>query len=187
MFVRTAPRARPSHAVEASAAARGDALSQTRPARSLAGAWKLAVAERTWSRWDFIFGTQVTLVRMSNDRSLPVEQRRNYTSVLNAAVRIGREEGVATYAPPSLSHKRARQRAHAHFRAAACKTFVVTLLASHLAARGSQRRAPSCRYWRGVFPFAQRAMLVGACQARPSVGRSRMMRRRTAGAMAGSY
>jgi hypothetical protein len=124
------------------------------------------------SRWDFIFGTQVTLVRMSNDRSLPVEQRRNYTSVLNAAVRIGREEGVATYAPPSLSHKRARQRARKHFRAAACKTFVVTLLASHLAARGSQRRAPRAGTGAAFSPLRS-----GPCSSaparpvRPSVGR----------------
>jgi hypothetical protein len=37
---------------------------------------------------------EVTLVRMSNDNSLPKEQRRNYTSIFNAAFRIVREEGM---------------------------------------------------------------------------------------------
>eukprot|EP00301_Raphidiophrys_heterophryoidea_P002364 c11099_g1_i1.p1 GENE.c11099_g1_i1~~c11099_g1_i1.p1 ORF type:complete len:298 (+),score=78.08 c11099_g1_i1:100-993(+) len=40
---------------------------------------------------------EVSLVRMSNDRSLPIEQRRNYTSVVNAATRIVREEGAAAF------------------------------------------------------------------------------------------
>ena len=33
------------------------------------------------------------LVRMQNDPTLPVAQRRNYTSVFNAARRIPKEEG----------------------------------------------------------------------------------------------
>ena len=33
---------------------------------------------------------------MTSDGSLPVEQRRNYSSVFNALARISREEGVRT-------------------------------------------------------------------------------------------
>ncbi|KAA8492550.1 Mitochondrial 2-oxoglutarate/malate carrier protein [Porphyridium purpureum] len=40
---------------------------------------------------------EVSLVRMSNDASLPLDQRRKYTSVLNAATRIVSEEGVSTF------------------------------------------------------------------------------------------
>jgi len=40
---------------------------------------------------------EVSLVRMSNDMALPVGQRRGYRSVVDAAVRIAREEGVATF------------------------------------------------------------------------------------------
>mmetsp|Transcript_8768 Transcript_8768/g.15815 ORF Transcript_8768/g.15815 Transcript_8768/m.15815 type:complete len:323 (+) Transcript_8768:76-1044(+) len=40
---------------------------------------------------------EVSLVRMSNDNGLPAAQRRNYTSVMNAAVRITREEGVSAF------------------------------------------------------------------------------------------
>lgn len=40
---------------------------------------------------------EVSLVRMSNDSSLPVAQRRNYTSVWDAAVRITRDEGITTF------------------------------------------------------------------------------------------
>lgn len=40
---------------------------------------------------------EVTLVRMSNDSSLPAGERRNYTSPLNAAARIAKEEGVAAF------------------------------------------------------------------------------------------
>ena len=40
---------------------------------------------------------EVSLVRMANDNSLPVDQRRNYKSVIDAAIRIGRDEGVAAY------------------------------------------------------------------------------------------
>ena len=58
---------------------------------------------------------EVTLIRMSNDSSLPAAERRNYTSISNAAIRILKEEGVLAF-------------------------------------------------WSGVVPFAQRAMLVGACQ-----------------------
>ena len=39
---------------------------------------------------------EVTLVRMSNDRSLPRAQRRGYRNIADAAVRIAREEGPAT-------------------------------------------------------------------------------------------
>lgn len=40
---------------------------------------------------------EVSLVRMSNDMALAADKRRNYTSVVNAAVRIAREEGIATF------------------------------------------------------------------------------------------
>lgn len=40
---------------------------------------------------------EVTLVRISNDNSLPPEKRRNYTGVANAFSRILREEGVKTF------------------------------------------------------------------------------------------
>ena len=40
---------------------------------------------------------EVSLVRMSNDMTLPVEQRRNYTGVVNAFSRILKEEGVMTF------------------------------------------------------------------------------------------
>jgi len=37
---------------------------------------------------------EVALIRMTSDGSLPVEKRRNYSSVVNALVRIQREEGL---------------------------------------------------------------------------------------------
>jgi solute carrier family 25 oxoglutarate transporter 11 len=40
---------------------------------------------------------EVTLVRMSNDATLPPEQRRNYTSIANAFTRILSEEGPAAF------------------------------------------------------------------------------------------
>eukprot|EP01125_Pyxidicula_operculata_P001975 TRINITY_DN11961_c0_g1_i1.p1 TRINITY_DN11961_c0_g1~~TRINITY_DN11961_c0_g1_i1.p1 ORF type:complete len:302 (-),score=42.55 TRINITY_DN11961_c0_g1_i1:19-924(-) len=40
---------------------------------------------------------EVTLVRMSNDASLPVDKRRNYTSLANAATRIASEEGIVAF------------------------------------------------------------------------------------------
>lgn len=40
---------------------------------------------------------EVTLVRISNDSTLPVEKRRNYTGVLNAFQRILKEEGAAAF------------------------------------------------------------------------------------------
>jgi len=40
---------------------------------------------------------EVSLVRMSSDNSLPVEQRRGYTNVLNCATRIAREEGIPAF------------------------------------------------------------------------------------------
>ncbi|KAK3105327.1 hypothetical protein FSP39_022784 [Pinctada imbricata] len=39
---------------------------------------------------------EVSLIRMTADGRLPVEQRRNYSSVFNALMRITREEGVLT-------------------------------------------------------------------------------------------
>jgi len=39
---------------------------------------------------------EVALIRMTSDGSLPVEQRRNYSSVFNALARIYREEGLTT-------------------------------------------------------------------------------------------
>ena len=38
----------------------------------------------------------VAIIRMSTDGSLPVNKRRNYSSVFNALARINREEGVTT-------------------------------------------------------------------------------------------
>jgi len=40
---------------------------------------------------------EVSLVRMANDSSLPVDQQRKYKGVADAAVRIVREEGVAAF------------------------------------------------------------------------------------------
>jgi len=40
---------------------------------------------------------EVSLVRMSSDNVLPVEKRRGYTSVFNAASRIATEEGVPAF------------------------------------------------------------------------------------------
>jgi solute carrier family 25 (mitochondrial oxoglutarate transporter), member 11 len=40
---------------------------------------------------------ETTLVRLSNDSTLPVEKRRNYTSVANAFTRILREEGLVAF------------------------------------------------------------------------------------------
>lgn len=40
--------------------------------------------------------TEVALVRMTADGRMPIEQRRNYTSVMNAIRRIAKEEGIAT-------------------------------------------------------------------------------------------
>jgi solute carrier family 25 oxoglutarate transporter 11 len=40
---------------------------------------------------------EVTLVRMSNDSSVPAAERRNYTSISNAFVRIFREEGPKAF------------------------------------------------------------------------------------------
>merc|ERR1719318_1049454 len=39
---------------------------------------------------------EVALIRMTSDGSLPVEKRRNYSSVFNALARIYKEEGVTT-------------------------------------------------------------------------------------------
>jgi solute carrier family 25 oxoglutarate transporter 11 len=40
---------------------------------------------------------EITLVRMSNDASQPIEKRRNYSGVVNAFTRIAKEEGFATF------------------------------------------------------------------------------------------
>ena len=40
---------------------------------------------------------EVSLVRMSNDQSLPKAERRNYTSVINAFARTSREEGLGAF------------------------------------------------------------------------------------------
>jgi len=40
---------------------------------------------------------EVSLVRMSNDSTLPVDKRRNYKGVMDVAWRIMKEEGVATF------------------------------------------------------------------------------------------
>jgi solute carrier family 25 (mitochondrial oxoglutarate transporter), member 11 len=40
---------------------------------------------------------EVCVVRMSNDATRPVDQRRNYKNVFDTATRIVREEGVATF------------------------------------------------------------------------------------------
>lgn len=39
---------------------------------------------------------EISLIRMTADGRLPLDQRRNYTSVINAVARIVREEGVLT-------------------------------------------------------------------------------------------
>ena len=39
----------------------------------------------------------MTLVRFSNDSTLPVEQRRNYKGVVDAFTRIASEEGMSTF------------------------------------------------------------------------------------------
>jgi len=39
---------------------------------------------------------EVALIRMTSDGSLPVDKRRNYTSVFNALARITKEEGITT-------------------------------------------------------------------------------------------
>lgn len=39
---------------------------------------------------------EISLIRMTADGRLPVEQRRNYTSVVNALTRIVKEEGLLT-------------------------------------------------------------------------------------------
>ena len=39
---------------------------------------------------------EVALIRMTSDGSLPVDKRRNYSSVFNALARIYKEEGVTT-------------------------------------------------------------------------------------------
>lgn len=40
---------------------------------------------------------EVAVVRMSNDSSLPVEERRNYKGVVDTSLRIAREEGIAAF------------------------------------------------------------------------------------------
>eukprot|EP00939_MAST-03C_sp_MAST-3C-sp1_P004643 g4643.t1 len=80
---------------------------------------------------------EVTLVRMSNDRSLPENQRRNYKNVADAARRILTEEGLAAF-------------------------------------------------WRGSVPFAQRAMLVGACQV-ATFDQNKHLYDKYAGLQRGSY
>lgn len=40
---------------------------------------------------------EVAVVRMSNDSSLPVEERRNYKGVVDTASRIAKEEGIAAF------------------------------------------------------------------------------------------
>lgn len=39
---------------------------------------------------------EVALVRMTADGRLPPDQRRNYSNVFNALLRISREEGITT-------------------------------------------------------------------------------------------
>eukprot|EP00285_Hemiselmis_virescens_P000077 CAMPEP_0173378594 /NCGR_PEP_ID=MMETSP1356-20130122/1740_1 /TAXON_ID=77927 ORGANISM="Hemiselmis virescens, Strain PCC157" /NCGR_SAMPLE_ID=MMETSP1356 /ASSEMBLY_ACC=CAM_ASM_000847 /LENGTH=299 /DNA_ID=CAMNT_0014331715 /DNA_START=56 /DNA_END=955 /DNA_ORIENTATION=- len=58
---------------------------------------------------------EVSLVRMSNDKSLAPDQRRNYKGVVDCATRIAKEDGISAF-------------------------------------------------WRGAWPFINRAALVGACQ-----------------------
>jgi len=40
---------------------------------------------------------EVSLVRMANDAQLPVAERRNYKGVVDVAMRISKEEGIATF------------------------------------------------------------------------------------------
>ena len=39
---------------------------------------------------------EISLIRMTADGRLPLDQRRNYSSVVNAMTRIIKEEGIAT-------------------------------------------------------------------------------------------
>lgn len=39
---------------------------------------------------------EVVLIRMTSDGQLPIDQRRNYSNIINALMRISREEGVLT-------------------------------------------------------------------------------------------
>lgn len=41
--------------------------------------------------------SEVTLVRMSNDATLPIENRRNYSGIFNAFSRILKEEGISAF------------------------------------------------------------------------------------------
>ena len=40
---------------------------------------------------------EVAVVRMSNDKSLPKEERRNYKNVVDTTLRIAREEGISAF------------------------------------------------------------------------------------------
>jgi solute carrier family 25 (mitochondrial oxoglutarate transporter), member 11 len=40
---------------------------------------------------------EVAVVRMSNDKTLPVDQRRNYKNVFDTSLRITREEGITAF------------------------------------------------------------------------------------------
>ena len=54
---------------------------------------------------------EVALIRMTSDGTLPVEQRRNYSSVFNALARITREEGITTLwtgATPTIARSLAK-------------------------------------------------------------------------------
>jgi len=44
----------------------------------------------------------IALVRMQNDGSLPINERRNYRNVFDACIRIAREEGVTKLWPRTI-------------------------------------------------------------------------------------
>lgn len=59
--------------------------------------YKKTIAGLTAGGLGSVFGTpaDVALIRMQADRTLPVEQRRNYKGVVDALIRMTREEGLS--------------------------------------------------------------------------------------------
>jgi solute carrier family 25 oxoglutarate transporter 11 len=59
--------------------------------------WKKSVAAISAGGLASVFGTpaDVALIRMQSDKTLPVEKRRNYKNVIDALVKISKQEGVS--------------------------------------------------------------------------------------------
>ena len=57
---------------------------------------------------------EISLIRMTSDGRLPVEQRRNYKSVIDALMRITQEEGVLTLWRVSAFHVLCMLGSHIH-------------------------------------------------------------------------